>query len=216
MKIKLIAVDMDGTFLHSDMSYDRELQVTPLHFMLSDQNESIVIEPCEDGIVIRNNPVNVLTNNPPFLYQLHNLNNYISLSKKEPVNLFARELSLETYSRGMGALGLPGDLSSMSRFVRAAYVRWNLVDGRTEEENISQFFHILSSVEQYKGCVLLENGKYEYTIYSSCCNTELGIYYYKTYNNSRITAVDLRREDLESKKLISYAVKRECRIDWDN
>ena len=69
------------------------------------------------------NPVGVLANNPSFDKQLFNLNNYMSLSPKQPQNLFSKELDLQTYSRGMGALGLPGDLSSMSRFVRVAFTK---------------------------------------------------------------------------------------------
>jgi len=99
---------------------------------------------------------------------------------------------------------LPGDLSSASRFVRGAFVRLNSVSGETEEESVSQFFHILGSVEQQRGCVEMEEGEYELTVYSSCCNTDRGIYYYRTYENSQITAVDLHREDLNGGDLISY------------
>lgn len=193
-----------------------DLPLTPLHYMISDKDESIVVEPLEDGLHIYDNPVRVLTNNPPFPYQMFQLNNYLSLTRKEPVNTFAKELSLETYSRGMGGIGLPGDLSSQSRFVRAAFTKWNSLDGKNEEESISQFFHILGSVEQQKGCVQLENGKFEYTVYSSCCNTEQGIYYYKTYNNSCIQAVNMHQEDLNGEKLTSYLLNTEQYIHWQN
>lgn len=198
------------------LAYNKELPVTPLHFMVSDAFETIVVEPMEDGLHIYENPVKVLTNNPPFQYQIHNLNNYINLTRKEPMNNFAKELFLETYSRGMGALGLPGDLSSSSRFVRVAFTKWNSLDGETEEESVSQFFHILGSVEQQKGCVQLEKSEYEYTIYSSCCNTEKGIYYYKTYHNSQITAVDMQRENLDGKDLMRYPLMKEQNIYKQN
>lgn len=198
------------------IAFSKDLPLTPLHFMVSDQMESIVIEPSGEGLRIVENPIKVLTNNPPFAYQMLHLNNYMSLTKKEPVNTFAKEIPMEIYSRGMGALGLPGDLSSSSRFVRAAFVKWNSEDGRNEEESVSQFFHILGSVEQQKGCVQLEKGEYEYTIYSSCCNTEKGIYYYKTYNNSAITAVDMHRENLEGRQLIAYPLIYEQSIYWQN
>ena len=103
----------------------------------------------------------------------------------------------------MGAFGLPGDLSSASRFIRAAFVRNNSVSQNSESESIGQFFHILSSVEQQRGCSVM-NGKYEITLYSSCCNTDRGIYYYTTYENRQICAVHLYREDLSGDKLISY------------
>ena len=104
----------------------------------------------------------------------------------------------------MGAMGLPGDLSSTSRFVKAAFTKLNSISGETESESISQFFHILGSVEQQRGLTCVRDVEYEYTLYSSCCNIDRGIYYYKTYENSQITAVYMHREDLERKEIISY------------
>lgn len=197
-------------------AYSKKLPLTALHFMVSDKNATIVVEPLEDGLHIYENPVKVLTNNPPFEYQMYNLNNYMDLTRKEPMNNFAKELPLEKYSRGMGALGLPGDLSSASRFVRVAFTKWNSSDGETEEESVSQFFHILGSVEQQKGCVQLEKGEYEYTIYSSCCNTDKGIYYYKTYNNCCVTGVDMHKEDLNEKELVVYPLEHKMKICLQN
>lgn len=198
------------------LAFNKELPLTALHFMVSDKLETIVAEPMEDELHIYDNPIKVLTNNPPFAFQMYNLNNYMNLSKKGPMNHFAKELPLESYSRGMGAIGLPGDLSSSSRFVRAAFVKWNSIDGDTEEESVSQFFHILGSIEQQKGCVQIEKGEYEYTIYSSCCNTDKGIYYYKTYNNSQITAVEMYKENLDGKVLKTYPLRKEQNIYREN
>ena len=104
----------------------------------------------------------------------------------------------------MGALGLPGDLSSMSRFARVAFTKMNSVSGDGEDESVGQFFHILGSVDQQRGCCEVGEGKYEITIYTSCCNADKGIYYYTTYKNRRITAVDMHREDLDKNELIRY------------
>ena len=128
----------------------------------------------------------------------------MNLSIEPPCNNFSKKLDLKTYSRGMGALGLPGDLSSSSRFVKATFTKMNSLSGDSGSESISQFFHILGSVEQQRGCVHMQEDQYEITIYSSCCNMDKGIYYYTTYENSQITAVDMYKEDLDSTKLISY------------
>ena len=80
---------------------------------------------------------------------------------------------------------------------------------------MNQFFHVLGSVEQQKGCVQLEKGDYEYTIYSSCCNTDTGVYYYRTYENSRITAIDMHRENIDGKTLVSYPIRRTWDIKWE-
>lgn len=144
--------------------------------MIADKNQTITVEAVADGIKIYENPVGVLTNNPPFPEQLFRLNDFLHLSPKQPQNHFSSTLSLQPYSRGMGALGLPGDLSSQSRFIRAAFVRANSVSGTSEQESVSQFFHILGAVEQQRGCCDVGNGQYEITIYTDCYNAEKGIF----------------------------------------
>lgn len=192
------------------------LPTAQLHWMIADKDETITLESVEDGIHVYDNPVRVLANNPTFPEQMFGLNNYMHLSAKPPQNLFAKGLPLTVYSRGMGALGLPGDLSSQSRFVRAAFVNMNSVSGDSENESVGQFFHILGSVDQQNGCCELESGEYEKTIYTSCCNTTRGIYYYNTYNNRQISAVDMHRADLDGKELYCYPLILEEQIRWQN
>ena len=195
-------------------AFSSELPLSPLHWIISDRERSITLEPLKDGVKIYENPVGVLTNNPTFDYQLFNLNNYMTLTKGRPKN--AWNLPLQEYSRGMGAMGLPGDASSMSRFVRATFVKMNSVSGESEKESVNQFFHILKYVEMQRGCVELEKNVYEITVYSSCCNTDRGIYYYCTYDNSRIWAVDMHKEDLNGSALIAYPLMVENEIPCQN
>lgn len=198
-------------------AFSSDFQPSPLHWLVADCHESIVLEPLAKGLKVYDNSTGVLTNNPTFDKQLFNLNNYRHLSPKVSENRFAKELELETYSRGMGGLGLPGDLSSMSRYVKVAFTKLNSVAEETEESSVNQFFHILKSVEQQKGlCYVDESGKYEYTIYSSCINTDKGIYYYTTYDNSQITAVDMRKENLDDSKLVSYPLVKEWQVNYQN
>jgi choloylglycine hydrolase len=199
-----------------NINFSEKLPLSPLHWLLADKESSIVVESKKDGLHVYDNPLGVLTNNPSFDYHLFNLNNYRSLSRKTPANTFSDALELHEYSRGMGGIGLPGDLSSMSRFVRAAFTKLNSVSGDSESESISQFFHILGSVEQQKGLCDVGDGKYEYTIYSSCCNVDKGIYYYRTYENSQIVAVDMHKEDLDSEKLISYPLVEQQQVHYIN
>ena len=132
------------------------------------------------------------------------LNNYMSLSSKQSENKFSKDIDLTTYSRGMGAIGLPGDLSSASRFAKVAFTKLNSVSKDDEKSSVSQFFHILGSVDQQRGCCEVAEGKYEITIYTSCCNADKGIYYYTTYNCHKINAVDINRVNLDSDKLYAY------------
>ena len=187
-----------------DEPFSKELPLAQLHWLIADRNEAITVESVKDGIHIYPNPVGVMTNNPPFDAQMFALNNYMHLSPKSPQNSFSDKLPLHTYSRGMGALGLPGDLSSQSRFIRVAFTKMNSVSGSSENESVSQFFHILGSVDQQRGCCDVGDGKYEITLYTSCCNTDKGIYYYTTYENHQITAVNMHSENLDGKKLIRY------------
>ena len=191
-----------------DMPFNQDFKLSPLHWIISDKTESITIEPLKEGIRIYDNSVGVLTNNPTFDMQLLNLNNYMNLSSKEPVNNFSDRLDLKPYSYGMGAIGLPGDLSSMSRFVRAVFTKYNSVSEKSECDSISQFFHIMSQVSQTRGCTVVEDEKYEITLYTSCCNTDKGIYYYTTYGNSQITAIDMHRENIDGSQLISHELVR--------
>ena len=200
----------------TNIPFNEKMPLAQLHWIIADKNEAITVESIKDGIKIYDNPVGVLTNNPPFDKQMFNLNNYMYLSNKSLENTFAPALNLKNYSRGMGAIGLPGDLSSQSRFVRAAFVKMNSVSGDSEFESVSQFFHILNSVDQQRGCCYLGDNKYEITIYTSCCNATKGIYYYTTYNNHQITAVNMHNENLDGNNLIRYAIIKDEQIKTQN
>ncbi len=187
-----------------NIAFSDQLPVAELHWIITDGKSSITVESVADGLKVYDNPVGVLTNNPPFDKMLLQLSNYQHLSAKPPVNNLAPAINFPQYSRGMGAIGLPGDLSSESRFVRAAFTKLNSLSPDDELSNISQFFHILHSVDQQRGCADLGDSKYEITIYSDCYNLGKGIFYYTSYDNHQITAVDMHKVDLDATKLTRY------------
>ena len=197
-------------------TYSEQFPAAKLHWIIADKSGAITVESVADGLKVYDNPVGVLTNNPPFDKQMFVLNNYMHLSPKQPKNLFSDKIQLDAYSRGMGALGLPGDLSSSSRFVRVAFTKLHSISGDSEEESVGQFFHILGSVDQQRGCCEVDEGKYEITIYTSCMNASKGIYYYTTYTNHQITAVDMHKENLEETKVISYPMLEKEEFRWQN
>ncbi len=197
----------------ADIAFSKELPPSPLHWMIADKESAITVEPVKDGLKVYENPIGVLTNNPTFDYHMMNLNNYMNLSNQAPVNRFAKGVQLAEYSRGMGALGLPGDISSASRFVRMAFNKLNSVveeDAESmsreayEHASIGQFFHLLDSVAMTTGALQMPSGLYDKTVYSSCCNADRGIYYYTTYENRQICAVDMYKEDLDGTTVIAY------------
>ena len=198
-----------------ETAFSEKYPLSPLHWMIADKNKSITVEPTDHGIKIYDNPFGVLANNPPFEFHMHNLANYMNLTHKEPQNRFAPQYKIEPYSRGMGAIGLPGDLSSASRFVRAAFIKLNSVCEDTENAAVSQFFHILRSVEQQNGCAQV-GGLYEKTIYTSCCNADKGIYYYTTYDNSQITGIYMHNTNLDKQFLMTYPLVTEPIIRTEN
>lgn len=210
------AEDLISNMNLTNTPFRPELSPAQLHWIIADKSKCITVEAVKDGIKIYPNPVGVLTNNPTFPEQMFNLNRYMGLSTHTPKSTFAPGLELNVYSRGMGALGLPGDLSSQSRFVRAAFVKMNSVSGDSEAESVSQFFHILNSVDQQRGCCDIGDGKYEITIYTSCCSADKGIYYYTTYDNHRITAVDMHQEDLDTATAIRYKPIAGEQIEYQN
>ena len=195
--------------------YSTQFPLTPLHWIIADKHECLVVEPTVSGLRICDNPVGVLTNSPTFDYHLNNLANFMNLSPQNAENSFATNLKLIPYSNGMGAIGLPGDLSSSSRFVRAAFVKCNSVCDGNELSAVSQFFHILGSVEQQNGCCITETGL-EKTIYSNCYNSNKGICYFATYENREIFAVDLHRENLNCDQLIAYPMYNKLHINFLN
>ena len=199
-----------------NLDFKENLPLSPLHWMISDRESSITVEAVEDGLKVYDNPAGVMTNNPAFDIQLFNLNNFMCLSTQTPKNQFCTSLPLDAYSLGMGAIGLPGDASSMSRFVKAVFTKLNSVSDSSESASISQFFHILHAVEMQRGCVRVDENRYEITEYSCCCNVDRGIYYYTTYENSQITGVDLYKEDIDGTRLVTYPLLKGQRIRMQN
>jgi len=208
--------DQLSRFVIADVSYSDELPASPLHWFVADQKKCITIESVDEGVKVYDNPVGVLTNNPPFDYHMLHLTEYLNLTSDIAQNRFSKQLDLHPFSKGMGAIGLPGDLSSPSRFIKAAFTKCNSLCNPTEYENVSQFFHILGSVEQQRGCAQVCDNLYEITYYTSCCNTAAGIYYYRTYSNSQISAVNMHHVDLNTESLYSYPLITEQKIAFQN
>lgn len=209
------ARELLGKINLTNKPFSAKLPPSQLHWIITDKSGTIVVESVREGFFVYDNPVGVLANNPPFPQQLANLANYVNLTAKEPQNRFIPQVEIPLYSRGMGAVGLPGDLSSMSRFVRAAFV---LNNSKLDDESnaVSQFFHILGAVEQQRGCCELADGKCEITIYTSCIDCVRGIYCFTTYNNRRIRAVDMNKESLDGRELRVFSMDGEEEIRYIN
>lgn len=190
--------------------FSERYPVAELHWLIADKSGALTVESVREGLRVYENPVGVLANNPPFDWHMTNLANYMSLSPVSPQNRFAPDAPITAYSRGMGALGLPGDVSSASRFVRAAFVRAQSRSDASPAASVAQMFHILGSVEQVRGCCEVAQGKYEITIYTGVWDAGRGIYYYTTYEDSRRRAVDMHGDDLDGTSLGLHPLIREA------
>lgn len=194
------------------LDFSPKLPSTPLHWLVADRERALTAEPLADGLHVQENPVGVLTNEPPFPMQLARLNDFLHLSSTPPKNHFAPHLPLTAHSRGMGALGLPGDWSSQSRFVRAAFAAHN----SSGPADVGQFFHLMACVEVSRGCVRLEDGKEVISVYTSCCDLDRGVYHYVTYGNRQICAVELGQCDLDGDRLSCYPLITDQQIFLQN
>ncbi len=199
-----------------DIPFSEQLPLSPLHWLISDKNGDIVVEAMKDGLHIRANPAGVLTNNPPFEAQLENLKKYRHLSNDNTEVERDEERSYSSYCQGLGALGLPGDVSSMSRFVRAAFGRAGSVCDTDEPSSVGQFFHLLSSVEMVRGICKNDEGAWDITLYSACINTDKGLYYYTTYDNRQITCVDMHKTDLDGTQIYRFPLVSGQKIKYRN
>jgi penicillin V acylase-like amidase (Ntn superfamily) len=190
--------------------------LAPLHWHIADSTGCLVAESMEDGMHIYEDSAGVLTNNPPFPFHQMNLNQYMGLSPKTPENTFAPALPLAAFGQGMGGLGLPGDTSPASRYVRAAFHKTNAAFSQDRTSQITQFFHILDAVAMVRGTVITPEGKLDETTYSCCMDGKNGTYYYKTYENPSIQAVSMENENLEESCLFSFPLQTKAKIHWAN
>ena len=189
---------------------------TELHWMISDGKKCVVLEQMADGLKIYENPIGVLTNNPPFYYHLWNIKNYMAVKPGAADNRFSDRLDLECYGNGMGSIGLPGDTGPASRFVRAAFNKWNSPEEESEEEAVGQFFHVLDSVAMTKGSTVTAAWEDDFTLYSCCINTDKRIYYCKTYTNNRIIAVKMTETNMNADTLDIYELEEKQQIKYVN
>lgn len=191
-----------------------ELPLAPLHWHLADRHGAFVAEPLADGVKVYPDPVGVLTNNPPFPFHQANLCQYRGLSPAQPDNTLAPGLDLPPFGQGMGAVGLPGDWSPASRYIRAAFCKASSVCAPDEAHSVSQFFHLLDTVAMPAGAVVTPEGKWDITRYACCVNTDTGTYYYKTYDNCALTAVALTQARRTGDKLLEFPLSTRLRIAW--
>ncbi len=200
----------------TDDSFSEKFPAATLHWIIADAERAITVESVKDGIKIYDNPFYVMANEPPFDFHTANISNYLSLSPRRPPNTFSDKVALLESSMGLGAFGLPGDLSSPSRFVRASFHALNSVGTHGGTHAVNQLFHVFDTVSQPMGSNVLDSGVFEISLYTCVIDAKRRIYYYRTYDNSRITAVFMDNENLDFDKVIEFKFNNSHDILWQN
>ena len=185
--------------------------VPPFHFIVHDlDGQCTVVEFTKGKMVVYDNPLGVMTNSPTFDWHVTNLRNYINLSAtaRTPIELDGMEFA--QFGSGSGTLGLPGDFTPPSRFVRAVAFSRSAMPGKTGEEAVQQAFHILSNFDIPRGSVRDKRGKetlYDITQYTTAADTKNKRYYFHTNDNRRVRVIDLTKMDLDGKGLVFIPMK---------
>ena len=186
-------------------SFKEGLPLSYLHYLISDKDKSIVLEPDKDGIKIYDNPYEVLTNNPSFPFHLENVKQYGNLSNKYYLNNLTSKSDLKPFCIGLNTHGLPGDFSSPSRFIKTLYLKEKVEENLTsEEELINEAFHIFESVSVIKGSALTSENKSEITIYTSVLDPFNFVYYYKTYEDLSVKSVAFKNITFDKKNIVYF------------
>ena len=174
----------------------------PFHYVVYDKSgASVVVEPIDGRLVVHDNPLGVITNSPSFDWHMTNLRNYIAL---DPRNVPAIEVDGESFSQlgqGSGMLGLPGDFSPPARFVRAAVFSATAIPPATAEAGVEQAFHILNNFDIPVGSVRDESDGQVHTDSTQLTavrDPANGRYYFRTYDDQTLRAVDLAGLDLDA------------------
>ncbi len=167
------------------------MPVAMLHWHIADAKRSIVVEYQADGIHVYKDEVDVLTNQPPFPWHMENLRNYMNCTSQWGGSVTWDTKTLVPFGAGATMRGIPGDVYSTSRFVKAAFINAHHPTKDGETDNVMRMFHTLGSVSFVEGCAQTEGGGFEITQFSDCFSAKSGIYYYNTYDNPELQVVSL-------------------------
>ena len=207
-KIKVVNIGYD----------DKGKPLPTAHWRIGDvKGNNIVLEIVNNGeIKIYNNKVGVLTNSPDYEWHIKNLNNYINLYSGNANSFNVNGEELFSFGAGTGALGLPGDITPPSRFIRAFFYVNTIGEVENTKLAVNKAFHILNNFDipieiefpkEYKGNIPKDViSATQWTAVSDLSNRE---FYYKTMDNSQIRKIDLKKIDFSSVKYQAFPMDNE-------
>ncbi len=200
-----------------DIPISENIPNTTLHWMISDiTGKSIVVEQTKEKLNVFDNNIGVLTNSPTFDWHVANLNQYVGLRYNQVPEFKLGDQSLTALGQGTGLVGLPGDFTPASRFIRVAFLRDAMIKNDKDSIDLIEFFHILNNVAMVRGSTRTVEEKSYLTQYTSCMCLEKGIYYYNTYENNQINAIDMNKENLDGNEIKTYKYNKTLSINHVN
>lgn len=184
-------------------AFSEQLQPSPTHWLISDKNDTIVVEQTKDGLNVYDDEVCTLTNNPQFPWHLQNLDNYVGLTPNDRTSSEWNRRKVVPQGVGTGSFGLPGDSTPQSRFVKAAYLNAVYPTTNTEIEGVSRMFNILKAVAMPLGSVVNGENQKEYTMYTACYSQKTQTYYYNRFNDVNIHKAKLNENNSKGIEIIT-------------
>lgn len=193
----------------------------PFHYVVYDkEGRSLVIEPLEGKLVVNENPLGVVTNSPTFDWHMTYLRNFINLKAKNAPPLQVNGITLTPFGQGSGMVGLPGDFTPPSRFVRAAIFSITADSSATSDEAIFQAFHILNQFDIPVGVArdVVDGVVHsDYTLVTVIHDPNKLKYYFRTYEDQTIKMVDLNLFDKQAKQIKGAKTNgRQAYVDISN
>ena len=188
--------------------------VPPVHYVVHDASgKSIVIEYVEGKLHVHDNVIGVVTNSPSFDWQMTNLRNYVNFSMVNAPPVEVGGVTLTPFGQGTGMLGMPGDFTPPSRFVRAVAYSTSVLPSSAGQETVLQAFHILNNFDIPKGTArdqqkdMHGNVIADYTLWTSASDLKARRYYFRTHENSQIRSVNLMKMPLDAKSITTISMK---------
>jgi choloylglycine hydrolase len=173
-------------------------EVPGVHYKVEDKTgRCITIEPIGGKLVVSENPVRVLTNAPEFSWHLTNLNNFLNQTSAYPANREINGHTLSPFGMGAGMVGIPGDFTPPSRFVRMVFFSQSLSQQPNSDAAVAAVFHLLNNFDIPVGVARPPSGTAEddadFTPWAGVADTKEGKYYWRTFGDQKIRHIDLSK-----------------------
>lgn len=186
--------------------------VPPLHYIIVDQQgNKAVIEYVKGKLNVYDTPIGTITNSPTYDWHLTNLRNYIGLSVLNRPSIEINGKEFAAFGQGSGAIGLPGDFTPPSRFVRATFLNHVALTEKDGPGEIARAFTILNQFDIPRGAIVeKKEGKdqYDETQWTSASDLAQRRYYFRTHTNPNIRLVDFSDLNLDAKEAKSISIEQ--------